>query len=106
MHEEFVTVYITTSNMQEAKMIANTLVVERLVACVNIVKCESIYHWQGRMEDHSECLLIGKTRKHLIDEINKTVKSNHSYQNPCITFMPIVDGNEDYLKWVKEETKD
>ncbi|MBI4895855.1 MAG: divalent-cation tolerance protein CutA [Candidatus Aenigmarchaeota archaeon] len=87
-------------------MIANTLVVERLVACFNIIPCESVYHWQGRMEDHGEFLLIGKTRKHLMEEIIKTAKSNHSYQTPCIIFLHIVDGNPEYLKWIKEETKD
>lgn len=91
--------------MEEAKMIANTLVVERLVACINILKAESIYHWQGRMEDHHEVVLIGKTRRHLAKEIVQTVKSNHSYTNPCITFMPIVEGSQDYLDWVRQETK-
>ncbi len=103
---EFLTVYITTSTKEEAKMIANTLVVERLVACFNIVHCESVYHWQGRMEDHGEYILIGKTRKHLMEEIIKTAKANHSYTTPSITFTPIIGGNEDYLKWITEETKD
>ena len=39
--------------------------------------------------------------KKIIEEVKKV----HSYQVPCINFMPIEDGNKDFLKWIDEETK-
>ena len=35
----------------------------------------------------------------------KKIKAIHSYTVPEIIFLPIIDGNSDYLKWIKKETK-
>jgi len=44
-------VYTTIDNMPDARKIANTLVEEQLVACVNIIpKIESVYKWKGKIE--------------------------------------------------------
>jgi len=105
MQNEFIAVYITASNLKEAKKIGKILVKERLAGCVNIVpKIESIYRWKGKIEHHTESILIAKTRKVLLKDLIQTVKKHHSYTVPCINALPILEGNPDYLKWVKEET--
>ncbi|MDO8735219.1 MAG: divalent-cation tolerance protein CutA, partial [Elusimicrobiota bacterium] len=85
---------------------ASVIVKERIVACVNIVKkIESIYWWQGKIEKSTETLLIMKTKILLVKKLIKKVKALHSYTVPEIIFLPIIDGNPDYLKWIKKETK-
>ena len=55
-------IYTTIDNVQGARKIANTLVEEQLVACVNIIpKIESIYRWKGKIETDNEFVLIAKT---------------------------------------------
>ncbi|MDI6745261.1 MAG: divalent-cation tolerance protein CutA [Thermodesulfovibrionales bacterium] len=103
---ESIVVFITASNENEAANIARALVEGRLAACVNIVgNLRSIYSWQGKVEDESEVLMIVKTRKKLFHSLSQKVREMHSYSVPEIIALPIVEGSEDYLKWLKEATE-
>jgi periplasmic divalent cation tolerance protein len=104
---EAIVVYITAPNEEEAAKIAKAVVEERLAACVNIVKgIRSIYSWQGKIEDDPEVLMIAKTQRNLFETLKKRVKELHSYTIPEIIAMPIIEGSEDYLNWLKESTTD
>ncbi len=103
---EAVVILITASSIDEARKIGNTLMEERLIACVNIIpQVESIFYWQEKVCNEKEALMIIKTRKSLINDIIKRVKSIHSYSVPEIIALPIISGSEDYLKWVGDVTK-
>jgi len=98
-------VFITASGEDEAAKISRALVEARLAGCVNIIKnIRSIYSWEGKIEDEAEVLMIAKTQKHLFDSLMKEVKALHSYKVPEIIAMPIVDGSEDYLEWLRQVT--
>ncbi len=98
-------VFITASSEDEAAKISKALVESRLAGCVNIIKnIRSIYSWQGKIEDDKEFLMIAKTQKHLFNALMKKVKELHSYSVPEIIAMPIIEGSEDYLKWLKDVT--
>jgi periplasmic divalent cation tolerance protein len=102
---EALVVYITAPNEEEAAKIAKILVEERLAGCVNIIKdIRSIYSWQGKLEDEKEVLMIVKTRLELFSALTSKVKELHSYTVPEVIAMPIVDGSEEYIKWLKEAT--
>lgn len=100
-----IVVFITVSSEDEAAKIAKALVENKLAGCVNIIKnIRSIYSWQGKIEDEPEVLMIAKTQKHLFDSLMKKVKELHSYTVPEIIALPIVEGSEEYLKWLREVT--
>ncbi len=99
-------VLVTCGSEEEALKIANALVESRLAACVNLVApIRSIYRWEGRIWDEKEWLLIIKTQKHRFEELEKKVKSLHSYSVPEIVSLPIVEGSSSYLNWISENTK-
>jgi periplasmic divalent cation tolerance protein len=99
-------VLITTSDEVEAARIARTLVEARLSGCVNIIKgIRSIYSWQGKVQDENEVLMFVKTRESLFDSLMEKVKELHSYSVPEIIALPIIQGSEDYLMWLKEVTE-
>jgi periplasmic divalent cation tolerance protein len=99
-------VYITARDKDEARRIGQELVESRLAACVNIVDgMNSMYWWQGELQDETEAVLIAKTKESLVPELIERVKSMHSYDCPCVVSLPILDGNADFLKWVEDETK-
>ncbi|MGQ9569889.1 MAG: divalent-cation tolerance protein CutA [Thermodesulfovibrionales bacterium] len=100
-----IVVFITASSEDEAVRVAKALVEAKLAACVNILRdIRSIYTWQGKLEDENEALMIVKTKKLLFNTLKEEVKKLHSYTVPEIIALPIIEGSEDYLKWLREVT--
>jgi len=101
-----VVVLVTCGSEEEALKIANVLVEAHLAACVNLVApMRSIYRWEGKICDEKEWLLIIKTQKQRFEELEKKVKSLHSYSVPEIIGFPITEGSSTYLNWIRENTK-
>ena len=102
---EFSFVYMTAADKVEAAKIGRLLVEERLAACVNILPgMNSIYHWQGKIEESAEVVLIAKTRTAHVPAIIDRVRELHSDSCPCVVSWPLREGNEDYLQWIFDET--
>lgn len=100
----FALMYITTSSEDESSLIGEKLVSERLVGCANIISdIKSFYWWQGNLENDQESILLVKSLVNKVDDIIKRVKELHSYENPGIVALPIINGSQDYLNWLKEE---
>jgi len=102
-----VVIFITTNSEEEAHKIAEYLLTKRKAACVNIVpKVNSLFWWQGKLDSARESLLIIKTRASLVQEVIELVKEVHSYSVPEIIALPIIGGNEDYLKWIDAQAEE
>jgi periplasmic divalent cation tolerance protein len=102
---EYIIVYITASSEEEAGKIAKALLEAKLAACVNIVNnVRSIYRWEGKIEAGSEVLMIVKSRRELFRRLRDAVKKLHSYSVPEVVALPVIEGSEDYLNWLREET--
>jgi len=100
-----IVVLITAPTEDEAATVARAIVEERLAGCVNIVRnIRSIYRWEGKTEDDQEVLMIAKTRQELFASLVKKVKQIHSYSVPEIIAVPIIEGSEDYLAWLRDVT--
>lgn len=103
---ESVVVLVTCGSEEEALKIARSLVEERLAACVNLISpIRSIYRWEGKIWDEKEWLLVVKTQRQRYEELEKKVKSLHSYSVPEIMGLPIVEGSSSYLNWLTEMTQ-
>lgn len=102
-----VTVYVTCADDAEARRIADVLVAERLVACVNILgACTSVFRWEGQVAAEGEVVFVAKSGLHLASALTETVVAHHSYDVPCVTFLPIVAGNPAYIDWLHSEIKE
>ncbi len=101
----YVMVMATCADDREAGKIATLLVEKRLAACVQGSRVQSIFHWQGKIEEAREVQLMIKARLSDFGEIEKLIKENHSYENPEIIAIPIVAGSRAYLDWVEDETR-
>ena len=100
----YIVVYVTVGSVEEAIRLADTLVEERLAACVNRVgPIQSTYRWEGRVERDEEQLLIIKTRDDMFDQLKNRVEEIHSYSAPEIIALPVVKGNESYLGWLGKQ---
>jgi periplasmic divalent cation tolerance protein len=99
-------VYITVASDEEAHKIARAVIKDRLAACANIIPgMRSIYHWQGKIEESAEVLLLFKTREELFPSLRAKVKKLHSAEIPCIVAYLVTAANQDYMHWIFAETK-
>jgi periplasmic divalent cation tolerance protein len=106
MSEEILLVLSTFPEIDTARRIARQLVAENFAACSNIIPTvESIYRWQGEVEQGSETLVFFKTSAARYDAFQDKLKSLHPYDVPEIICLDIRDGLPDYLRWVIENTK-
>jgi periplasmic divalent cation tolerance protein len=101
--EQFRIVLTTASSRDEAKRIAKALVEERLAACVNLVGgVESIYRWQGAVEEAAEVLLLIKTNVEKLEALETAVRRLHSYEVPEFLIFEVNGGSAAYLEWLDD----
>jgi periplasmic divalent cation tolerance protein len=100
-----IVVFSNCGSAEEAEKVAKHLVETRVAACVNIISgVRSIYRWKGAVEDASEWTLLIKTRRALLERVERELRKVHSYEVPELVALPIVDGLESYLQWIDDET--
>jgi len=97
----YIIVLVTAQSKQEAEHIAQKLLEAKLIACANILgPVSSHYHWNGKIEQAEEFLVIMKSQLGLFKDLSETVKAFHSYEVPEVVALPIVGGSEAYLGWL------
>ena len=94
----------TYPDKKSISKIANDLVKNKIVACVNISKISSIYSWKGKVENTSEYLAIFKTVTKNKTLLKKKIKETHPYDVPEIVEIDVTSINKSYLNWLGEST--
>ena len=96
-------VFVTCESREQAETIAQTLVTERLAACVNVVPgVRSCYMWNGKLSWSDELLLLIKTTRGRFDQLEDRVKALHSYEVPEIVGVTIDDAFDKYAAWIED----
>jgi periplasmic divalent cation tolerance protein len=104
--EKILAVYITAPNRDTACSLARTLVHERLAACANILEhAESLYWWQGEVQEAKESICIFKTTSADYPALEKRARELHPYEVPCIVALPVAHGHAPFLQWIAAETR-
>ena len=94
----------TYPNKKSISKIANQLVKDKTVACVNISKISSIYSWKGKIQNTSEYLALFKTKTTNKKLLKQKIKETHPYDVPEIAEIDVKSINESYLCWLVEST--
>jgi len=99
-------VYITAPDAETARSMAERLVEERFCACANILPgLESLYWWDGKVEQSREVALICKTTQSVWPSFEKRARELHPYDTPCIVALPLERGFAPYMQWIANETR-
>lgn len=102
MSATFNVVFMTAPNGEEASRIAEALVEENLVACVNLIDaCQSVYRWKGEIVKDSEVLMIAKTTAENFPAIEERVTELHSYDVPEIIACDLTSLAGSYEEWLR-----
>lgn len=87
-----------------AARIGRELVEQHCAACVNLLPAvQSIYRWEGKVEEGSETLAFIKTTSERYEALETTLRRLHPYEVPEIIALPIDEGSPAYLRWVSEQ---
>ena len=94
----------TYPDKKSISKIANQLVKNKIVACVNTSKISSIYSWKDKVENNSEYIAIFKTTTKNKTILKNKIKETHPYDVPEIAEIDVISINKSYLNWLVEST--
>lgn len=100
-------VVLTTAvgDRETAERIADTLVRERLAACVQVTgPIASHYRWHGAVERATEWRLDCKTPSAHLNALERRLLELHPYELPECVVLPVLHGSDAYLRWLDEST--
>jgi periplasmic divalent cation tolerance protein len=91
----------TVGSAGDAERIAQALVEEGHVACVNVLPgVLSFYRWKGEMTRDTEWLLVMKTTAARFEALREALVEMHPYDVPEVIELPIERGHAPYLEWI------
>ena len=103
--QEAIVIISNVPNMEVAQALAQDLVGRQLAACVNILPgVQSVYRWQGKVEQAQEISLFIKTRRVCYAAVEVAIGKLHPYEVPEIIALPISSALPKYLEWLAQET--
>lgn len=100
---QFVQVQITATGEAEAAVIAETLVAERLAACVQQMPgVRSTYRWEDRVTRAQEVLLVATTTGSAFDALARRVRELHSHDVPQVVAVQLAQVDLAYADGLAE----
>lgn len=91
----------TEASGEQAKALAMTLLEKRLAACVTLKTVESLYRWDGQLEQSSEVQLMIKSHASCAAALEQAVRELHSYTTPQWLLWH-AEASGDYAAWLSE----
>ena len=105
MKSDFVELILTCGSWQEAQEIADSLLEQHLVACVEFIEVKSKSWWRKRLEETDEVKLIMQTVADNFTKVEKEVAKLHSYDTFVLQQIPLTNLSKKAQAWLTEETK-
>ncbi len=102
---QVVLVTVSVPDVDTGERLADELVERHLAACVKQSgPVRSVYRWQGRIEREQEWVLSCVTTAARVAELAAAVRELHPHDVPELVATAVVDGDADYLAWVRAES--
>lgn len=99
------TAYITAPR-DAAEGLARLLVEDGLAACVNVVRCESTYRWEGAVHEDPEAILFAKTTDAGFERLADRVAEAHPHDVPCIERFAEDAIEPSFARWRADAVRD
>jgi periplasmic divalent cation tolerance protein len=96
-------VYTTVGSAQDAQTMARSLVERKLVACAQISAIESVYTWDGAVQQSPEWRLLFKTTADRYPQVESAILAGHPYELPAVCAVAYEQCHEPFANWVRAE---
>ncbi len=81
-------VLTTVATQADAQVLARSMVEQRLAACAHIEAIDSVYRWQGAVQQEGEWRLLLKTTAARYPALEAALRAQHPYELPAIVAVP------------------
>jgi len=95
-----IAVVTTIGTREEALALARALVEQRLAACAQVSAIESVYRWQGAVQEEPEWRVLVKTTDARYAAVEAAIRALHSYELPAIHALGFEQIEPAYAAWV------
>ncbi|MBQ2891913.1 MAG: divalent-cation tolerance protein CutA [Bacilli bacterium] len=102
---DYCIVISTFSNDQDANIIINEILKEKLAACIQTININSHYTWNNEVCHDKEVLVLFKTKRELYKDLELKIQNMHNYDTPEIISIDIDSGLNKYFKWIDDVSK-
>ena len=103
---DIVVVVTTTDSADAAHELAKSAVAARLAACAQVLgPMTSVYWWNAAVEEAREWRVEFKTTVARAAELRDHLLAVHTYDVPEIVCLPVMDGSDAYLSWVRDNAR-
>jgi periplasmic divalent cation tolerance protein len=99
---EYIAVVTTLAGRDAALVLGRALVEQRLVACAQVSAIDSIYWWDGALQQEPEFRLLCKTTAALWPAVEAAILQRHPYDLPAIHASALVQVNAAYRDWITQ----
>lgn len=94
--------YLTLNNTDEVLQIVQVILEEKLAVCVNWFAVTCAYHWEGKLFQEPEIVLIIKTQSNYRKRIEEVINQHISSEKIIYEFTTN-GGNKEFLNWLNRE---
>jgi periplasmic divalent cation tolerance protein len=94
----------TAPSREVAQRLARAMVERRLAACVQLLPIDTVYVWDGDVQEEAEVLLLIKARSERLAAIEGLVAEQHPYEVPELVRLDVTGGLPAYLRWIDDVT--
>jgi len=102
---EFLLVVTTVAERGDAERLARALVERGLAACAQVEAIESVYAWQGKVEQGAELRILFKVASVAYDDAERTIRELHPYELPAIHAIAVERAWQPYRDWVEANSR-
>ena len=97
-----IAVVTTVATRAQAQALARALVERRLAACAQISQIESVYRWQGQVQQEPECRIVVKTTREKYAQVEQAIRELHGYELPAIHALAFEAIYPPYAEWIAQ----
>ena len=89
---------------EDALALARAVVQEGLCACAQLEPIESVYRWQGRVQQEPEIRLLLKTTAAGVPALQNRVLALHPYDLPALYTLHAAEASQAFVDWVRDNS--